>query len=572
MDTEYTDDIRDMMGSLRGKLNVISGINRAGKSHALSIFAQIKENNIFYHHYKVDAMINHKWNRFCDNHTGFIPETNNKTIKDLCNAINLIKPNISKIFLLSNLGDNRYQYYSDYKIMHSVYESLQKNPDWKSIEWDLYRKILNQYDTNIIYLLFNIIEPSLFFLPQKQKYTNIHLPRQGDGSVHVPYEVAEYWKKTFAIRLNDFLYNDVLNPNIANDNFDKNKFNEDLIALCDKINKYDSPEKYNRIIPADYEKSLTNSIQPFNLLNSPSDGQKSIMALIMISFFIEKGYNFLSNAGTLVNNKPDYILLDEPDAFLNPQIIQTMLEIIREEFVDKDIKVIMTTHNPVTLQHIKNLESAQIVWMENGKIDKTKEADEIILDLLDVSVAAIYNHLENLRKISDKAYIIFCEGKFDVMHLEKAIDLLAKELKIDRKKYHFFDCGGAQEVHRIINFAVNQVAKRLALFDNDAEGIECKAKVDAIKKDNKQQYKSMFVSDSQNNTIEDLYGKDIIENWLNNKPEGQKMKYIQGMFSNSSTTKKRLAKYVRNANDEEDIRIIKEKFKPLLTNIIKSFK
>jgi len=442
MDTKHADDIRYMMGSLGGKLNVISGINRAGKSHALSIFAQKKENNIFYHHYKVDAMINHKWNRFYSNNKDKIIPNTNKTIKDLCDFIDSIqcyrnlvminKDDLPKCFLFLNLSNQKKKYYQNILWIQAVYDHLKKDEYWQCIPWDFYAKIISTYDTNITSLLFNIVEPSLFFLQHPQREDT----------------------ETFKVNINSFQYNQL------NDDLNNKDVDFDYSAVDNTFEILGVLAKYKII---DFNKPKTE--RSFNKYLAISDGQKSIAALIMISFFIEKGYNFLSNAGTLVNNKPDYILLDEPDAFLNPQIIQTMLKIIREEFVEKDIKVIMTTHNPSTVAYCQEDE---IFWMEDGKIlkDNDKKSKESILDqLADGLILVKKDNLEIIAKLSNALQnnnsLIFVEGGDDVKYLNK---IIANKCIIP--------CGGAGDIPKWITFVrkISNNNKIIAIFDNDEAG------------------------------------------------------------------------------------------------------
>lgn len=86
-------------------------------------------------------------------------------------------------------------------------------------------------------------------------------------------------------------------------------------------------------------KKTTNQ---FILLDSLSSGERIIIGLI-IKLFIAKYYN----------NKLEYppmLLLDEPDAYLHPEMSKLLIDVLYETFVKEfGIRVIMTTHSPSTI-------------------------------------------------------------------------------------------------------------------------------------------------------------------------------------------------------------------------------
>jgi ABC-type transport system involved in cytochrome c biogenesis ATPase subunit len=71
-----------------------------------------------------------------------------------------------------------------------------------------------------------------------------------------------------------------------------------------------------------------------------SDGEKAIFALALASLRLEDE-----------DSKIKLLVLDEYDAPLNPLLIESFFIILKDYFIDKGIKVIISTHSPVTLSY-----------------------------------------------------------------------------------------------------------------------------------------------------------------------------------------------------------------------------
>lgn len=73
-----------------------------------------------------------------------------------------------------------------------------------------------------------------------------------------------------------------------------------------------------------------------------SSGEKVIIGLILKLFtsdYYNKNLNF-----------PELLILDEPDAFLHPEMSKLLIDVLQETFVEKyGIKVIISTHSPSTI-------------------------------------------------------------------------------------------------------------------------------------------------------------------------------------------------------------------------------
>ena len=198
-------------------------------------------------------------------------------------------------------------------------------------------------------------------------------------------------------------------------------------------------------------------------LNDLSTGEKALFELCC--------YKYLAQ---VENKKIKYILLDEYDANFNPILIDAYLEILKE--LKKDYKIIITTHNPVT---IANAEPEEIFELSREHCTlihaKDKKGKKKILEKLapHFVVEDELGFIGILAK-TKKDIIIFCEGESDRFYLENAI---SKSQAID-DKYTIIDCGGADNLkYTVIAFktvpTLTQLVKHkkiLALFDFDKQG------------------------------------------------------------------------------------------------------
>lgn len=92
-------------------------------------------------------------------------------------------------------------------------------------------------------------------------------------------------------------------------------------------------------------------------INDLSTGEKSLLAIASV-IAIE-----LQN--DVSSDRPSVLLLDEPDAHLHPEYSSILINILKEEFIEKyGFKIIMTTHSPIT---VALAESETSILMESGR-------------------------------------------------------------------------------------------------------------------------------------------------------------------------------------------------------------
>ena len=263
--------------------------------------------------------------------------------------------------------------------------------------------------------------------------------------------------------------------------------------------------------------------------------------------------------GSTTGQKTEVLLIDEFDAHLNPSIAEKFIEIIQKYFVDYGVQVFMTTHNPSTIVYAKQ-KGAQILWMEDGKINKTKEYPEIVNDLSNglIDILDLEKEVQLIIQ-SNKTRVVYTEGKTDKTHIENAIEKLG--MTADFKDIYIFGSTGAATVRTfikklMITIPTNQEIK-IALYDTDKEG----KKQAKTLQDELLNAKICFVSEEDNKEIEDLFDEDLLK------------KQIAILFEKDlskkdlSTEKKKKLKNVMAANKEltEDNYA---GFKPLLEKIL----
>ncbi len=140
-------------------------------------------------------------------------------------------------------------------------------------------------------------------------------------------------------------------------------------------------------------------------VNDLSTGEKVLMSIALSIYNThEEG------------NKPDVLLLDEPDAPLHPEFSKILIEAINESIVNEaGVKVIISTHSPTTIA----LASEESIYtMYKGcscphKISKQQAINILTCDL------------DNIRVTFDERRQVFVESKYDVQYYSKLYSLLA---------------------------------------------------------------------------------------------------------------------------------------------------
>ena len=161
--------------------------------------------------------------------------------------------------------------------------------------------------------------------------------------------------------------------------------------------------------------SLDTYITP----NELSSGEKIILGLLLRLFIVD------ISSGEIA--RPGILLLDEPDAHLHPQMVQFMMNVLKNSFVKKlGIKVILTTHSPTTvalasegdLFEMKN--GSQSSLMPIGKDDALK----LLTGFLPTLSIDYRNHRQ-----------IFVESPIDIAYYQSIYDIIQTEKKLMHKLY-----------------------------------------------------------------------------------------------------------------------------------------
>lgn len=210
--------------------------------------------------------------------------------------------------------------------------------------------------------------------------------------------------------------------------------------------------------------------------NALSSGEQMIVKFIALSL----GRNI---SGHRINT----LVLDEPDAHLHPTMSKMMVEILNElsqpkELGGGDIRVIITTHSPSTVAFAPegSLFILEKDIQNNKHIRETSasEAIEILSDGILTYDKAIKQF--SLAINSDKNTIIFVEGKTDILHLNRANEILCYNLPFEIIDMH--DAGALANFIKSTPAKLFPGKKFVALFDADGEGY---AAFNSIKGDSK---------------------------------------------------------------------------------------
>lgn len=198
--------------------------------------------------------------------------------------------------------------------------------------------------------------------------------------------------------------------------------------------------------------------------NSLSSGEKAIVQFVIWSY----GQDFRGN-------RLNTMVLDEPDAHLHPSMCKMMVEIFSEMSSKKEtggggIRIIITTHSPSTVAFTP--EGSLFVMQrdaDNKRVVRqttTEEAVEILSDGIFTFSRAMSNFTQ--LSSSSKQHLVFVEGKTDVRHFSKAMQVLGYDLDVD-----FFDMHDATTLSNFIKCVPARLFNKkslIALFDCDVEG------------------------------------------------------------------------------------------------------
>ncbi|EPA0528610.1 ATP-binding protein [Vibrio alginolyticus] len=207
--------------------------------------------------------------------------------------------------------------------------------------------------------------------------------------------------------------------------------------------------------------SKTHSAIPLNGLSS---GETTLLWLA-ITLFNSEYYN------PDQVNAPKLLLLDEPDAYLHPKMVEKMFMVLETFCNHYNTQVILTTHSPTTVALSPN-ESTFIV--NNNAIEHT-DKDTAISELLD-GISQISISSENRRQV-------FVESHFDVNfyqsiypHVCKLSDILDPKISLT------FVSSGAKMPEEQVKECLKKIfnidnPEDIAAFTKAVNGVGCCSQV-----------------------------------------------------------------------------------------------
>lgn len=294
------------------------------------------------------------------------------------------------------------------------------------------------------------------------------------------------------------------------------------------------------------EKITDNVISPDDL----SSGEIILFALALSVF-----------KGHVSFKLPKVLLLDEIDATLHPSMIQNLLSVIDEVFLQKNVKVIMTTHSPTTIALCKE-KSIYVVDRNNiPQLIQKQSADEALKKLTDGFVT-IEEGLNLLKLITDKEITLITEGN-NVDYIKKAIDLFGGN---NKNKIGLIEDvalknnSGETILKTVFDFfsQIDHPVKILFVFDPD-----CKKYQDKLHEQNNTYFHILSKNDNNSMTdggIETLFDDGLFEeNDLDITKNGINVKK---KVMNNKRKIRFMKTVIQNASDDN----FKE-FKPLLNKI-----
>lgn len=153
-----------------------------------------------------------------------------------------------------------------------------------------------------------------------------------------------------------------------------------------------------------------------------SSGEKSLLALASL----------IANEKMREKENDEFsgvLLLDEIDTNLHPSMVENLLRVLKEIFINRyDFKIILVTHSPTTIA-LSNEDSIFTMYRQGereNRIEKTSK-DEA-LNVLTEGYMTLDKGIKLLNQISTKEILIITEGK-NTEYLKKALEYFGRENK-----------------------------------------------------------------------------------------------------------------------------------------------
>lgn len=140
--------------------------------------------------------------------------------------------------------------------------------------------------------------------------------------------------------------------------------------------------------------------------NDLSTGEKVLMSLALAI------YNTHESA-----EKPQVLILDEPDAPLHPQYSRLLIETLRDIVVKKaGVRVIMTTHSPSTVA----------MCPDNALFEISRETKVPEMISISRGIEVLTEGIPHLKVSLEERRQIFVESKYDVLYFQKLYQIVSR--------------------------------------------------------------------------------------------------------------------------------------------------
>ncbi|WP_082079587.1 AAA family ATPase [Cupriavidus basilensis] len=179
----------------------------------------------------------------------------------------------------------------------------------------------------------------------------------------------------------------------------------DVLARANLPYRVNSPEVGDFELP--YRLRLVDEATNINIsVNDLSSGEKVLMSLALAIYNTQEH-----------GDRPDLLLLDEPDAPLHPEFSRLLIDTVVETLVEKaNVKVVMTTHSPSTV--------AMAPDSSIFEINRKTKFPQLVSSTH--AVQNLTSGIDFLRISFDRRRQIFVESKYDVLYFSELYNVLRR--------------------------------------------------------------------------------------------------------------------------------------------------
>lgn len=167
----------------------------------------------------------------------------------------------------------------------------------------------------------------------------------------------------------------------------------------------------------DYKTKAEGLIEEFMLTDIKNKFMKNLSSGQMARVYLTKAFI----------NDPRLLLLDEPTAFMDPDIADTLRKLILKKIREKKTTVIFTSHNMAEVTELCD----RVIFLNHGQIvaEDTPEALAKKIGFCRVTLMIIDGQKRTLAWCEDQKHRAFAEGRYVTVELqEKEITLFLSKL------------------------------------------------------------------------------------------------------------------------------------------------